>query len=141
MHFLTVADADASGIKVVHQSCPQLSRRDRIIEALGAARHIPTVDEESLSRYYEYLREHLGFPFPAHYPKPTTSREEEEFRCNVLELLDPADYLGDRFDGIFCKTCKGEYELNLPLVELHVPENSFRVQLIEDYGFWLWNWR
>jgi hypothetical protein len=141
MQLLAVADARSNGVKVVHEFCPQLNQKDRIIEALGAVRHIPRVDDESLSRYYKYLTEHLGFPFSAHFPKPTTSQEEEEFRCTVLELLDPAKYLGDGFDGIFCKTRKGKYELNLPLIELYMPENSFRFQLIEDYWHWFWNWR
>jgi hypothetical protein len=81
--------------------------KNRIIEALGSGSHIPRVDEEPLSRYYKYLTEHLCFPFIAHFPKPMNSEEEDEFRCTVLELLDPAKHLGDGFDGIFCKTSKG----------------------------------
>jgi hypothetical protein len=141
MDFLTAVDAQANGIKIAHGSGPQLSQNDRIVEAFDAVRQIPRVDDESLSRYYKHLQAHLGFPFSAHYPKPTTSREDEEFRCTVLELLDPAKFLGDGFDGIFCKTRKGRYDLNLPLIELYLPENSFRFQLIEDYWFWFWNWR
>ena len=80
-------------------------------------------------------------PFIAHYPKPATSQEEEEFRCTVLELLDPAKHLGDEFDGIFCKTRKGKYEINLPLIELYLPEDIRNFQLIEDYWYWFWNWR
>ena len=128
MQLLAVADARSNGVKVVHEFCPQLNQKDRIIEALGAVRHIPRVDDESLSRYYKYLTEHLRFPFTAHYPVPTT-------------LLEEVQYLGDGFDGIFCKTRKGKYELNLPLIELYMPENSFRFQLIEDYWHWFWNWR
>ena len=81
------------------------------------------------------------FPFLAHYPKPATSQEGNEFRCTVLELLDPAKHLGDGFDGIFCKTRRGKYEINLPLIELEVPEDSPDFQLIEDYWYWFWNWR
>ena len=58
-----------------------------------------------------------------------------------MELLDPTQYLGDEFDGIFCKTRKGKFEVNLPLIELHVPEGSPNFQLIEDYWYWFWNWR
>ena len=103
--------------------------------------HIPKVDEEPLSRYYKYLKEHLPFPLLAHFPIPMTSQEEEEFRCTVAELLDPAEHLGDGFDGIFCKTRKGKYELNLPLIDLYLPEDSLSFQLIEDYWHWFWNWR
>ena len=88
----TVADAPRSGLKVVPKSCPERNQRDRIIEALGSVSHIPRVDEESHSRYYEYLMEHLCFPFTAHYPEPTTSLEEVQYRCTVLELLDPVRF-------------------------------------------------
>ena len=137
----TTADAHWNGLKVVTESSPKLGQEDRILEALGSGSHIPRVDEEPLSRYHKYLTEHLCFPFVAHYPEPATSREEEEFRCTVLDLLDPARYLGDGFDGIFCKTRKGKYELNLPLIDLYLPEDTLAFQLIDDYWFWFSNWQ
>jgi len=103
--------------------------------------HIPRVDEESHFRYYKYLTEHLCFPFTVHYPEPTTSLEEVQYRCTVLELLDPARFFGGEFDGIFCKTCKGKFDVNLPLIELEVPDDSPNFQFIEDYWYWFWNWR
>lgn len=136
-----VADAHRNGVKVVPGSYPELDQKDRIIEALGSVSHIPRVDEESLARYCKYLREHLCFPFLAHYPTPATSWEEEEFRCTVSELLDPAKQLDDGFDGIFCKIHKGRCELNLPLIDLYLPEDSIGFRLIDDYWYWFWNWR
>ena len=137
----TVADAPWNDLKVVPKSCPGRNQKDRIIEALGSVSHIPRVDEESHSRYYKYLMEHLCFPFIAHYPKPTTSLEEVQYRCIVLEVLDPARFLDGEFDGIFCKTRKGKFEVNLPLIELEVPDDSPNFQFIEDYWYWFWNWR
>ena len=67
--------------------------------------------------------------------------EVTEFHCEVVELIDPAAYLGDEVDGIFCRTRKGAYHLNLPLLDLHLPEDSPNFQLIEDYWYWFWNWR
>ena len=75
------------------------------------------------------------------FPKPMNSKEEYEFCCTVLELLDPATHLGDELDGIFCKTRKENYENDLPLIDLYLPEDSFGFQLIDDYWFWFWNWR
>ena len=69
------------------------------------------------------------------------SEEEAEFCCTVLKLLDPANHLGDGCDGIFCKTRKGTYEVNLPLIDLYLPEDSRGFELIDDYWFWFWNWR
>ena len=141
MGLATTAVAHWDRIKVAPESCPDINRKDRISEALGSVGHIPRVDEEPLFRYYKYLKRHLRFPFLAHYPKPATSQEEDEFRFTVLELLIPAKHLGDGFDGIFCKTRRGKYELNLPLIDLYLPEDSFGFQLIDDYWFWFWNWR
>ena len=137
----TVADAHWNCMTVVPEPCPELSQTDRIVRALGSVRDIPRVDEEPLSRYYDYLSAHLSFPFAAHYPEPMKPREEEEFRCTVLELIDPSKHLGDGFDGIFTRTNKGKYEINLPLTELEVPDDSPNFQFIEDYWYWFWNWR
>ena len=141
MHLATVVDARRSGRKVVAESYRELSQKDRIIEALGSVTHIPRVHEESLSRYYKYLTEHLCFPFIAHFPKPMNSKEEDEFRCTVLNLLAPGEHLGDGFEGVFCNIHKGIYEITLPLIDLYLPEDSFSFQLIDDYWYWLWNWR
>jgi hypothetical protein len=67
--------------------------------------------------------------------------ERAEFRRTVVEVLDPTRYACDEIDGIFCKTRQGNFEVNLPLIELHRPENSRNGQLIEDYWYWMWNWR
>jgi hypothetical protein len=115
---------------------------DRIAAALGLfSGPLPEVDDESLYRYYEYLSAHLTFPFASHYPEPANSREETQFRCTVLELLNPSKHLGDMFDGIFCKTRKGKYEVNLPLIEMEVPHDSPNFHLIEDFWYWFWNYR
>ena len=137
----TIADAPWNGLKVVTEPRPELDQKDRIIEALGSWNPIPRVDQKTLVRYYEYLSANLSFPFAAHYPEPTTTREEEEFHCTVLELLDSAKHLGDGLYGIFSKINKGKYEINLPLIGLEVPDDSPNFQFIEDYCYWFWNWR
>ncbi len=117
-------------------------QRERIRAALGLrSDRLPTVNEETLARYFDYLSANLSFPFAAYYPEPKNSQEVIEYHCEVVELIDPAAYLGDEFDGIFCKTRKGAYDLNLPLIDLHLPEDSPNFQLIEDYWYWFWNWR
>ena len=141
LQLTATADAHWNGLKVVTKPCPEFDQKDRIVKALGSGNPFPRVDEETLARYYEYLSANLSFPFAAYYPEPMTPQEEEEFRCTVLELLDPAKHLGDGFDGIFSKTSKGKYEINLPLIELEVPDDSPNFQFIEDYWYWFWNWR
>ena len=142
MLLATVADAHRNSIQVVSESYQELNQKDRIIEALGQlGEQLPSVDEDTLSRYYTYLTARLSFPFTAYYPEPTTTLEEVRHRCVVVELLDPTNGICDEFDGIFCKTRKGEYEINLPLIELEIPQGSPNFRFIEDYWYWFWNWR
>ena len=141
MQLAPVAEIRRSSRKVVADSWLERDRRDRIVVALGSVRHIPKVAEEALSRYYEYLMEHLCFPFIAHFPEPATSQEEAEFRYIVLTLLDPSKHLGDGFDGIFSKASKGRCEITFPLIDLYLPEDCFSFQLIDDYWYWFWNWQ
>lgn len=120
----------------------RLDPEHRIIRAFGMRnRSIPRVDEATLSTYYRYLSANLPLPLAAYYPMPASPREEAEFQCIVLELLDPSKHIGDAMDGIFCKTRKGRYEVNLPLIDLYLPAESPGFQLIEDCWYWFWNWR
>ena len=141
MQIPDVAVAHRIGIQGAPKSRTELNQKNRIIKALGSVTHIPRVREEPHLKYYRYLTEHLGFPFRAYFPKPMNVEEEDEFCCIVLMLLDPAKHVADGLDGVFCKTRKGTYEVNLPLIDLYLPEDGFRFQLIDDYWFWLWNWR
>jgi hypothetical protein len=134
-------EASWSEANLCTMSPPEPTQRRRIMQALGQANRLPGVDDRSLARYYAYLSAQLSLPFAAHFPRPTDAFEEAEFRCQVIELLDPERHLGDGFDGIFCKVRKGRYELNLPLIELYLPEDDPNFQIIEDYWFWFWNWR
>lgn len=138
----TMTEATWNAPQVVVESSPDADRTDRIKAALGPlGGRSPSVHADTLSRYYRYLAARLSLPFGATYPEPTTPREEMEYRCAVVKLLDPSRDIGDEFDGIFCKTRKGKYEINLPLTELRVSEGSPDFQLIEDYRYWFWNWR
>jgi hypothetical protein len=113
------------------------ARIGRIVAVLGRRPSgVPRVDRRTLARYCRYLSANLSWPFTAHYPPPTTPEEQVEFRCTAVELLDPAKDIYDDFDGIFCKTRKGKYEINLPLGDLVVPDDSPDFQLIEDYWYW-----
>ncbi len=138
----THIEADWHGLTVCDEFQPEEHQKDRIQRALGPlGDRPPSVDEETILRYYRYLAANLSFPFTAYYPVPKSPEEEAEYHCTVVELLDPRRHVGDEFDGIFCKTRKGSFEVNLPLTELQVTEDSPNFQLIEDYWFWFWNWR
>ena len=102
---------------------------------------VPKVDEQMLSRYHKYLASRVSVPFTAYYPEPTNFFEEDQYRCEVLELLPPSKHIANEFDGLLCRVRKGKYELTLPLIDLEVPQDDLNFELIEDYWYWFWNWR
>lgn len=139
MSVYTCTDTGCIANHVVTSATRQSGRQRRILQALGAHGEIPQVDEETLATYGKYLSKKLSFPFTAYYPAPTTDEEAAAFRCTVLELLCPDKHLGDLFDGLFCKTLKGKYEINLPLTDLFLPEDSPNLPWIDDYRYWFGN--
>ena len=142
MSVFRYTDANWNGLKLVTELPRGDDQKERIPAALGLKDgRLPVVDDDTLHEYYEYLSANLSLPFTAHYTKPTNPREEVLHKCTVLGLLDPSKCVNDEIDGIFCKTQKAEFEVNLPLVELEVPKGSPNFQMIEDYWDWFWNWR
>jgi hypothetical protein len=142
MSLAAFLDSDVSGLDAVAPPSPQGSQTERIKYALGIQGDcLPLVDDATLQTYYEHLSEHISFPFIVHYPEPSTPQQEALYECEVLELLDPSQHASDEFDGIFCKTRKSGFEVNLPLVDLEVREDCPNFQMIEDYWYWFWNWR
>ncbi len=137
MSVSTITGTSWIGLQVPAVFPPSANQTERILAALGpAAGDLPKVDQDTLARYYAYLSANLPLPFTAYYPQPVSAQEKAQFRCTVVELLDPARHLGDEFDGLFCKTRRGRFEVNLPLVELHVPHDNPAFQLVEGYGYW-----
>jgi hypothetical protein len=142
MSVSTITETNWSSFSLSVASSPNAGQIGRIRAAFGQTGDgLPKVNRDTLARYYSYLSVNLSLEFTAYYPQPMNARERTDFRCRVLELLDPTQHLGDEFDGIFCRTRKGDFEVNLPLIELQIPDDSSDFQLIEDYSFWFWNWR
>jgi hypothetical protein len=142
MNFATMSSVPRLGPWMTEQPQPERERKKRILAALGQADSQDLrVGPQSLARYYDYLAAHLELPFAVCYPPPSTPAEALRDRCQVVELLDPRTALGDEFDGIFCRTRKGRFQVNLPLVELTVLPPSKNVELLRDYEYWFWHWR
>lgn len=78
------ANALRNGTEAAPHSRTERSQKNRIIAALSSVSHIPQVQDEPLFRCYNYLTEHLCFPFIAHYPKPMNFEAEDEFCCIVF---------------------------------------------------------
>jgi hypothetical protein len=141
MDVCTYPEARPSAPQPIVKPLSQRDRAGQIRAALGSRWRLPKVDEVTLTRYYRYLNERLSFPFTAWYPEPANSREERDYRCTVVQLIDPVTGLGDEFDGIFCKARRGKYERNLPLIELELSPSDPNYLLVENYWDWFWHWR
>ena len=143
-----LSHASPSGIELCEPRLPvtpqpDRERRKRILAALGLPGKSQSglrVDEESLSRYYDYLVARLEVPFHAYYPPPPGKPRAAD-RCEVIELLDPRTDLCDEIDGLYCRTRKGKFLVNLPLVELTIVPPSKNIELLGDYEYWFWHWR
>ena len=121
---------------------PDRERRKRILAVLGVSRSQNLrVEPQSLARYYDFLAAQLELPFMVCYPRPSTPAQAAKDRCEVIELLDPRTDLCDEFDGIYCRTRKGRFVVNLPLVELTVVTPGKNLELLDDYEYWFWHWR
>ena len=71
----TISDANWNGVKVLAKLDREHCQKDRIIEALGPLEgHLPSVDEETLSRHFKRLAARLSFPFAAHHPGKEPAR-------------------------------------------------------------------
>ncbi len=149
---------------------PDRERRKRILAALGLtggkgdSPHLPErpggcfaqmgtvpfsgkrqpgsrVDEQTLVRFYDYLAARLELPFVAYYPSPSSPSAAEADSCEVIELLSPRKHICDEIDGLYCRTRRGKFLVNLPLVELTVLQPGTNLELLEDYEYWFWHWR
>lgn len=139
MDVCTYPKAPASVPKSVAKSSSERQPVEHVRLSLGSGRQLmPTVDAVALRHYFHYLSKNLSLPFPAWYPEPTLVDEDGEYPCLVMELIDPASGLGDEIDGVFCKVRKGQYERNLPLIEMELPPDDPNYQVVERYwdSFW-----
>jgi hypothetical protein len=142
MSIITETEADGTNAPLANSSVAEHDQKRRIMAAIGViGGRLPRVNGQTLSRYFRYLSARLSLPFAATYPEAIPSQHKTEYRCTVVEVLDPTRHIGDELDGIFCKTRHGSFEVNLPLIELEVAQDNPNFQLIEDYWYWFWNWR
>ncbi len=118
-----------------------MNQEGRILAALKKHRGaLPHVSTEWLARYYDYLSENLVFPFEARCPEQTGRLRVWTAVVSVLEVAPPGP-LAVADDGLLCKALHEGAAIDVPLIELEVPQEHPNTQLIEDYWFWFWNWR
>ncbi|MFX3618772.1 MAG: calcium-binding protein [Sporolactobacillus sp.] len=115
----------------------------RLIKILGASHvegeedELPMVSEETLELYFNYLKEHLVFSFPAIYDHDTDFLSGEKYSIEVLGIAEPID----NFCGLICSVRMDRKKRYVPMGDIEVGSNNQNYQLIEDYNEWFWNYR
>jgi len=115
---------------------PPLSEKDqddRVRMALGLTHDdpLPDVSRKTLLAYYRYLAANLKFPFKA-------KTESDGTTLTVSRLIDSKEYELDEEEGLLCEAREREKPFPFPLSELDDAVGNRK--LVEDYGYWFWNW-
>ncbi len=60
----------------------------------------------------------------------------------VHRLIDPKEYELDEEEGLLCEAREREKPFPFPLAELAELDDAVgNRKLVQDYGYWFWNWR
>ncbi len=123
---------------------PDSERRKRILAALGLPGKSQSglrVDEQIFVPILRLSGSPSGIAVPCLLSAAASASPAPADRCEVIELLDPRTDLCDEIDGLYCRTRKGKFLVNLPLVELTDLPPSKNLELLGDYEYWFWHWR
>ena len=126
-------DATGSGSPVAG------SRADRLRQVFGlrGGARLPQVNPATLRTYHEYLRPRLTIPFAADHCPPSDRRVRTVLVVGLRSLKKPG---ADLSRGLYCVARDRDMAVELPLVDLEVPDDDPNFQLLEDYWYWVWNW-
>lgn len=112
----------------------ETERRLRKIFEIQDDEEIPTVSDQTLKTYYDYLKKGLSLPASAmHYDE----EKDKEFKVAINKLIEYTDESEEAL-GILCECVKGKAKVVLPLAEIETSEKDRNFQLIDDYCFWYW---
>jgi len=106
---------------------------DRVRMALGLTHDdpLPEVSRKTLLAYYRYLAANLKFPFKA-------KTESDGTTLTVSRLIDPKQSELEEEEGLLCEARDRQASFTVPLSELEDAVGNRK--LVEDYGYWFWNW-
>jgi len=111
--------------------------RIRAILELPRGASLPRVNAATMLTYYRYLSSRLALPCEARY----SSDDGTVYPVTVTGLVDPQTKPSDPWVGLCCMAYHRNKTEILPLVDIEVEHDSPNFQILEDYWFWLWNWR
>lgn len=110
--------------------------RIRAVFGLSNGAPLPKVSKDSLAVYHEYLLGRLSFPFPALYVESTPPVRQLVRYVSVIGL---SDSVRRRMYGLFCKVEIDGTVIEMPIADLGMRDDDPNRQLLDDYGYWLWN--
>ncbi|SFL78027.1 DUF6398 domain-containing protein [Salibacterium qingdaonense] len=107
----------------------KLYMKNDLIEMLG-------VTHERQQLFYNYLFQHMSFPFPAVYEEEVGPLQlaGTEVTCVGLDQKMKVD----EFYGILVECRDGKKKTILPLADIIVDKNNENSKFIEIYSEWLW---
>ena len=117
-----------------------VSTEDRIRDILGgrSSTPLPKVNAATLHAYYRHLSSRLVLPCEARYSSEADGMISP---VTVKALVDPQTLPPDNRVGLCCMAHRRNKAEILPLVDVEVEPDSPNFQPLEDYWFWLWNFR
>lgn len=117
---------------IVTKPLSEKDQDDRVRMALGLTHDdpLPDVSRKTLLAYHRYLAAHLKFPFKA-------KSEADGMPMTIQRLLDPKECDLDE-EGLLCEARSRQGPFDIPLSEIEGGGENRR--LVEDYGYWFWNW-
>jgi len=99
---------------------------------------LPRACRDALLAYYEHFAARLSFPFDGEFQQGSELLPGP--RCVIIvRLLQKAGV--NESDGILCRAVHGKGVRGVPLANVRVAANSANSQLIDDYCYWLRNYR
>jgi len=97
------------------------------------------VKETSLMSFYEYLLQHMIFPFTALYEEEVGPLEIAEFEVSCIHL--DQEMKVDENYGILVECRLGRKKVILPLASIKLDEGHKNFKWIDLYQEWFWSYR
>lgn len=129
-----------AGFQDLYERLTVSTTEDRIRAILGVRNGsaLPKVNAATMLTYYRYLLSRLILPCGARY---SSDADGTISLVTVTGLVDPQMMPSDIRTGLCCMAQHRNQPEILPLVDVEVGHDCPNFQLLEDYWFWLWNWR
>ncbi|MCE5267657.1 MAG: hypothetical protein LLG00_07210 [Planctomycetaceae bacterium] len=115
--------------------------RIRTIFGLTGDSPIPSVASATLETYYDHLVRQLSLPFDALCCEIGKDKRQLVHQIEVTELMDPRQNHNRGPHGLLCKARNHDRQLEIPVTELGLRDDSPNSQLLDDYTYWFVNWR